>query len=88
MEGVGASPSSRVGGEARREGLLVIVDNESPPGAWRDEMERMPWRYSQQVKVNEALASIRKAGFAVEANVLAQEISVLKAEVESLRSKP
>jgi hypothetical protein len=44
-------------------------------------MERMPWRYSQQTKVNEALASIRQAGFALEANVLAQEISVLKAEL-------
>lgn len=65
----------------------MSVDNESPPGAWRDEMARMPWRYSQQVKVDEALAEIRRAGLALEANVLAQEISVLKAEVESLRNK-
>lgn len=65
----------------------MSVDNESPPGAWRDEMARMPWRYSQQVKVDEALAEIRRTGLALEANVLAQEISVLKAEVESLRNK-
>ncbi len=65
----------------------MSVDNESPPGAWRDEMARMPWRYSQQVKVDEALAEIRRAGLALEANVLAQEINVLKAEVESLRNK-
>ena len=63
----------------------MSVDNESPPGSWKAEMERMPWRYSQQTKVNEALASIRQAGFALEANVLAQEISVLKAELEALR---
>jgi hypothetical protein len=65
----------------------MSVDNESPPGAWRDEMARMPWRYSQQAKVDEALAEIRRAGLALEANVLAQEINVLKAEVESLRNK-
>lgn len=59
----------------------MTVDNESPPGSWRDEMARMPWRYSQQVKVDEALAAIRRGGFALEANVLAQEISVLKAEL-------
>jgi len=61
------------------------VDNESPPGAWKAEMERMPWRHSQQVKVEEALASMRKAGLKLEASVLAQEISVLKAELEALR---
>ena len=48
-------------------------------------MARMPWKYSQQVKVEEALASIRKSGFALEANLLAQEINVLKAELEALR---
>ena len=61
------------------------VDNESPPGAWRDEMARMPWRYSQQVKVEEALASIRQAGLKFEANVLALEITTLKNELEALR---
>lgn len=67
---------------------MAGVDNESPPGAWRDEMARMPWRYSQQVKVEEALATIRRAGFMLEANLLAQEINILKAELESLRNKP
>ena len=63
----------------------MSVDDQSPPGAWRDEMERMPWRYSQQVKVEEALASLRKAGFQLEANLLALEITTLKNEVEALR---
>ena len=63
----------------------MAVDNQSPPGAWRDEIARMPWKYSQQVKVEEALASIRRAGFALEATLLAQEINVLKAELEALR---
>jgi hypothetical protein len=65
---------------------MAVVDNESPPGSWKDEMERMPWRYSQQVKIEEALAIIRRAGFMFEANVLAQEINVLKAELEALRN--
>ena len=63
----------------------MSVDDQSPPGAWRDEMERMPWRYSQQVKVEEALASLRKAGFQLEANLLALEITTLKNEIEALR---
>lgn len=65
----------------------MTIDNESPPGAWRDEMARMPWRYSQQVRIEQALAEIRRNGFVNEANALAQEISVLKAELEHLRNK-
>jgi hypothetical protein len=64
---------------------MTIIDDESPPGAWADEMKRMPWKYSQQVKVDDALAALRKGGFLFEANILAQEINVLKAEVEALR---
>lgn len=63
----------------------MTIDNVSPPGAWRDEMERMPWRYSQQVKIDEALASLRKAGLQLEANLLALEITKLKNELEALR---
>jgi len=64
----------------------MIIDNKSPPGSWKTEMERMPWRYSQQTKIDEALAAIRKSGMALEANLLAQEINVLKAELEHLRA--
>lgn len=63
----------------------MTVDNQSPPGSWRDEMERMPWKYSQQVKIEEALTTLRKCGFGLEANLFAQEINVLKAELEALR---
>lgn len=66
----------------------MTIDNESPPGAWRDEMARMPWKYSQQARIEQALAEIRRNGFVNEANTLAQEISVLKAELEHLRKKP
>lgn len=64
-----------------------MIDDESPPGAWKTEMERIPWRYSQQVKVEKALAEIRSAGFVNEAIVLAQEITALKAELHHLRNK-
>lgn len=63
----------------------MIIDDKSPPGSWAKEMERMPWRFSQQAKIDEVLASIRKGGMVFEANLLAQEINVLKAEVEQLR---
>ena len=62
-----------------------MIDNESPPGSWRDEMARMPWKYSQQVKVEQALAAVRQAGLIVEATVLALEIKTLKDELKSVR---
>ena len=64
----------------------MIIDDKSPPGSWKREMDMMPWKYSQQVKVDEALATIRKGGMVFEANLLAQEINVLKAELEHLRA--
>jgi hypothetical protein len=62
-----------------------MIDKDSPPGAWKSEMERMPWKYSQQTKLEEALASIRQAGFQYEANLIALEITTLKNEIEALR---
>ena len=67
--------------------MTIHVDNDSPPGSWAEEMARMPWKYSQQVKIDEALAAIRRAGFMFEANLFAQEINVLKAEIERLRGE-
>ena len=64
----------------------MTIDNVSPPGAWKSEMERMPWKFRQQAKVEQALASIRSAGLQLEANVLALEISTLKSELELLRN--
>lgn len=64
----------------------MIIDDKSSPGSWKREMDRMPWKYSQQVKVDEALATIRKGGMVFEANLLAQEINVLKSELEHLRA--
>ena len=74
-------------GIQRRKGLLLI-DNESPPGAWKTEMERMPWKFSQQVKVEQALAAVRQAGLVVEATVLALEIKTIQDELKTLRARP
>ena len=63
----------------------MTIDDKSPPGSWQREMDMMPWRYSQQTKVSEALSSIRQAGLALEASVLALEITTLKNELEALR---
>ena len=65
-----------------------MIDNESPPGAWKTEMERMPWKFSQQVKVEQALAAVRQAGLIVEATVLALEIKTIKDELKTLRARP
>lgn len=64
---------------------MAVVDNESPPGSWKDEMDRMPWRFSQQVKVEEALKTIRQSGLWNEATVLALEIKTLRDELEAAR---
>ena len=65
-----------------------MIDNESPPGAWKTEMERMPWKFSQQAKVEQALAAVRQAGLIVEATVLALEIKTIKDELKTLRARP
>jgi hypothetical protein len=61
---------------------MVIIDNESPPGAWEQELQRAPWAYGQHRSPNleEALWIIRKHGLGVEADVIVAEIAKLKAE--------
>ena len=65
-----------------------MIDNESPPGSWKTEMERMPWKFSQQAKVEQALAAVRQAGLIVEATVLALEIKTIQDELKTLRARP
>lgn len=65
-----------------------MIDNQSPPGSWKNEMNAAPWGYgqSQDNKVQFALAEVRSHGMWTEAAVLEQEIVTLKAELESLRN--
>ena len=64
---------------------MTTIDNESPPGAWKSEIERMPWKFTQDQKVHWALAELRIRGMWTEASILANEINILKADLESVR---
>lgn len=66
---------------------MTTIDNESPPGSWEREIERMPWKFQQEEKVGWALSQMRLRGMFKEADIITQEISTLKAELESLRKK-
>jgi hypothetical protein len=71
----------------RRAGYMV-KDDISPPGAWKEEMERAPWAFGQRQgdRVANALVAMRRAGLADDAMVLEMEIKTLRAELEYLRS--
>jgi len=66
----------------------MTVDNQSPPGAWADELKAAPWGYGQERdwRIDNALASIRMRGLWTEASTLAVEITSLKAEIHRLRA--
>lgn len=65
----------------------LTIDNQSPPGAWKEEMSAAPWGYgqSQQRRVERSLENIRRAGLFDEATVLLLELNTLKTELELLR---
>lgn len=60
------------------------IDNESPAGAWKDELQAAPWAYGQRQDsgVRNALAKIRQAGMWYEAALLEKQITALEAEIE------
>ena len=65
---------------------MKIVDDESPPGAWKEEMKAAPWGYgqSQLKQVEQALNNVRKAGLWDEARILSLEIRTLRMEIENM----
>ena len=67
----------------------MTIDNQSPPGAWADELKAAPWGYGQERdwRINNALANVRMRGLWTEASTLANEINALKAEIARL-TKP
>jgi hypothetical protein len=73
--------------ESKPRAETVVIDNQSPPGAWKDEMSAAPWGYgqSQQKRVEQSLQNIRRAGLFDEATVLLLELNTLKTELETLR---
>ena len=75
--------------ESKPKAETVTVDNQSPPGAWKDEMKAAPWGYgqSQQMLVERSLENIRRAGLSNEATVLSLELLTLRNELEYLSGK-
>jgi hypothetical protein len=67
----------------------MTIDNQSPAGAWADELKAAPWAYGQERdwRINNALANVRMRGLWTEASTLANEINALKAEIVRL-TKP
>jgi hypothetical protein len=63
---------------------MTTVDNQSPPGAWADEIRAAPWRFKPLPSTHELLARVRAAGLTHEANELAREIEALRAQVQYL----
>jgi len=61
----------------------MTIDNESPSGAWKTEMERMPWKFQQEESVGAALSQLRLRGMSKEADILTQKINAQQAELES-----
>jgi hypothetical protein len=73
--------------ESKSKVETLTIDNQSPPGAWKEEMSAAPWGYgqSQQKRVERSLENIRRAGLFDEATVLLLELNTLKTELELLR---
>ena len=68
---------------------MTTVDNDSPPGSWANEMKAAPWAFGQSKNktVEQALAAVRAANLWEESILLAQEITLLKAEIERLNKE-
>lgn len=64
-----------------------MIDNQSEPGSWKREMEKLPWGYGQNqtVKLEAALANIRTLGLWREADTIELEIKTLQSELAYVR---
>jgi hypothetical protein len=63
---------------------MKTIDDQSPPGAWKDEMAAAPWAFGQRedTSIRNALAKIRQSGLWPEAALLEQRITALETEIE------
>jgi hypothetical protein len=66
---------------------MATIDNESEPGSWQRELDKLPWGYgqSQTIKLEAAIANIRTVGLWREANTVEQEIKTLQSELAYIR---
>lgn len=65
----------------------MTIDNESPAGAWANELKAAPWGYGQERdwRITNALANIRMRGLWSEASILAAEISRSRVQCHQCR---
>lgn len=68
--------------------LNMTVDNVSPPGAWRTELDRRGVKSDQDLRIDDALATLRIRGLWTEAAILSTEINAMKAEIYRLKRSP
>ena len=67
----------------------MVNDDISPPGAWKEEMERIPWGYGQAQgdRLANAFLAMRRLGLYDEATLLELEIKTLRNEIEYLLNR-
>jgi hypothetical protein len=60
----------------------MVVDEESPAGAWAEELKRMPWGYGQQREpsLEEIYAKLRRGGFSREVDLIQRYVETVKAQ--------
>lgn len=77
-----ARSPAQLGVQERVARHMVIVDSESPPGAWEQELQRAPWGYGQRKPptIDEVLWIMRRHGLTVEADIIVAELTRLKSE--------
>jgi len=66
-----------------------LIDDLSPPGAWKEELERIPWGYGQKQgdRLSNAFVAMRRMGLHDEATLLELEIKTLRNEIEYLLNR-
>ena len=66
-----------------------MIDDESPPGSWQEEMSRMPWKWGQHPSIppNEALARLQARNLYVEYTALSDEIRRLQSDLFLARER-
>jgi hypothetical protein len=67
----------------------MVKDDVSPPGAWKEEMERAPWAFGQRQgdRLTNAFVAMRRLGLYEEATLLELEIKTLRNEIEYLLNR-
>lgn len=60
----------------------MVIDEESPAGAWERELKKIPWGYGQQREptLDEIYAKLRREGFTREVDLIQRYVEMIKAQ--------